>query len=115
MKAFFHGHSYTGNPLACAASIASLELFEIENTFDKIEKINAKHQDFAKKLQSYSCVKNIRKGTIVAFDLRSEENTSYFNSLRDQAYNYFIDQEFYYDHLVMLSIFYLHMLLMSLF
>jgi len=93
MKAFFHGHSYTGNPLACAASIASLELFEIENTFDKIEKINAKHQDFAKKLQSYSCVENIRiQGTIVAFDLRSEENTSYFNSVRDQAYNYFIDQ-----------------------
>ena len=28
----------------------------------------------------------------MAFDLRSEENTSYFNSIRDQAYNYFIDQ-----------------------
>ena len=53
-------------------------------------KINAKHQDFAKKLQSYSCVENIRiQGTIVAFDLRSREH---FNSIRDQAYNYFIDQ-----------------------
>jgi len=31
-KSFFHGHSYTGNPLACAAALASLEIFEKEGT-----------------------------------------------------------------------------------
>jgi adenosylmethionine---8-amino-7-oxononanoate aminotransferase len=34
LKTFFHGHSYTGNPLACAASLACLDLFEKENVLE---------------------------------------------------------------------------------
>ena len=34
LKTFFHGHSYSGNPLSCAAAIANLEIFESENTLD---------------------------------------------------------------------------------
>ena len=37
MKTFFHGHTYTGNPLACAAAIASLELFTKENVLAKLQ------------------------------------------------------------------------------
>jgi adenosylmethionine-8-amino-7-oxononanoate aminotransferase len=36
-KTFFHGHTYTGNPLGCAAAIASLELFEKENILEKMQ------------------------------------------------------------------------------
>ena len=36
-KTFFHGHTYTGNPLACAAAIASLEAFESEGTLLKLQ------------------------------------------------------------------------------
>src|SRR5437899_9893341 len=35
-RTFFHGHSYSGNPLACAAAIASLKIFETEPVFDRI-------------------------------------------------------------------------------
>ncbi|HEY8965780.1 MAG TPA: aminotransferase class III-fold pyridoxal phosphate-dependent enzyme, partial [Candidatus Methylacidiphilales bacterium] len=35
-RTFFHGHSYTGNPLGCAAALANLEVFEEEKTFDRI-------------------------------------------------------------------------------
>jgi adenosylmethionine-8-amino-7-oxononanoate aminotransferase len=35
-KTFFHGHTYTGNPLACAAAIATLEVFEKEQTMDHV-------------------------------------------------------------------------------
>ncbi len=38
LKTFFHGHSYTGNPLACAASLANLELFEKEKTLEGVNK-----------------------------------------------------------------------------
>jgi len=31
-KTFFHGHTYTGNPLACASAIANLDLFKKKNT-----------------------------------------------------------------------------------
>jgi adenosylmethionine-8-amino-7-oxononanoate aminotransferase len=36
-KTFFHGHTYTGNPLACAAAIATLELFEQERTLERLQ------------------------------------------------------------------------------
>jgi len=36
LKAFFHGHTYTGNPLACAAAIATLEVFEREATLTRL-------------------------------------------------------------------------------
>jgi adenosylmethionine-8-amino-7-oxononanoate aminotransferase len=35
-KAFFHGHTYTGNPLACAAGIATLETFQRERTIERL-------------------------------------------------------------------------------
>ncbi|GJL65808.1 MAG: adenosylmethionine-8-amino-7-oxononanoate aminotransferase [Nitrospirales bacterium] len=37
-KTFFHGHSYTGNPLGCAAALANLEVFEKENVLEKLKK-----------------------------------------------------------------------------
>ncbi|MBV9464890.1 MAG: aminotransferase class III-fold pyridoxal phosphate-dependent enzyme, partial [Solirubrobacterales bacterium] len=36
-RSFFHGHTYTGNPLACAAGIASLETFEREHTLARLQ------------------------------------------------------------------------------
>ncbi|MBV9213248.1 MAG: adenosylmethionine--8-amino-7-oxononanoate transaminase [Actinobacteria bacterium] len=37
LRTFFHGHTYTGNPLACAAGLASLQLFEQERTLEQLQ------------------------------------------------------------------------------
>ena len=37
LKTFFHGHTYTGNPLACAAALATLEIFERERTLEALQ------------------------------------------------------------------------------
>jgi adenosylmethionine-8-amino-7-oxononanoate aminotransferase len=36
-RTFFHGHTYTGNPLACAAAIATLDIFEAEGTLERLQ------------------------------------------------------------------------------
>jgi adenosylmethionine-8-amino-7-oxononanoate aminotransferase len=36
-RTFFHGHTYTGNPLACAAALATLEVFEEEHTLERLQ------------------------------------------------------------------------------
>jgi adenosylmethionine---8-amino-7-oxononanoate aminotransferase len=51
-RTFFHGHTYTGNPLACAAAIASLDIFARERTLEqlqpKIERLRAQlHEQIA--------------------------------------------------------------------
>ncbi len=96
MKTFFHGHSYTANPLACTAANASMDILEQEGFYDNVKSIIAIQKDFAKRLLDYKTVENkkvenIRQsGTILAFDVVTPHQTGYFNALRDEMYAYFI-------------------------
>lgn len=71
LKTFFHGHSFTANPLACSAALASLDLLEKEFCNVQIEMITAAHLSFVEKLKSSSLpLKDIRcLGTILAFEI----------------------------------------------
>lgn len=93
-KTLFHGHSFTANPLACTAALASMDLLVTTETQANIERISARHQAFAKRLRQHESVENIRQlGTILAFDLKiAGENSSYFSSIRDMAYNFLLDR-----------------------
>lgn len=76
-KTFFHGHSFTANPLACAVAIASLELFEKENCLEKVRCINAKFHERLQWLYRLDCVKEIRIiGAVGVIELL-DENSGY--------------------------------------
>ncbi len=92
-KTLFHGHSYTANPLACTAGLASLDLTLSNDTTASLERIASQHAGFAQRLSTFANVENIRqRGTLLAFDLISSGETSYFNTIRDQAYNFLLDR-----------------------
>ena len=90
-KAFLHGHSFTGNPLACAAACASLDLFEAAKTWDQIEAISNRNNSFLSTLKKHAQVRDVRSiGTILAIELNDSEN-GYFSKLKEIAYNYFLE------------------------
>ena len=69
-KAFAHGHSYTANPLGCAAALASLELFEREATLTRVASIGRLHNARLARLASHPAVQQPRtRGVIAALDI----------------------------------------------
>ena len=92
-KTFFHGHSYTANPIACAAANASAELLMLPSCRENIDRITARHESFSEKLMHRKSVTNIRcLGTVIAFDCVNKESTGYFNNIRDTAYQFFLSK-----------------------
>lgn len=93
MKTLFHGHSFTANPLACTAALASIELLGLYKTQDNINRICSSHHEFALKIEKHSRVKAVRQtGTILAIEWHTESGTSYFSELRNLLYDYFMDR-----------------------
>lgn len=89
-KGFLHGHSFTGNPLGCAAALASLDLMEDPATWQQIEAIQTYYQSQLSRLEAHPRLKNVRTiGTILAFDVQ-EENQGYIHPLRDRLYEGFM-------------------------
>ncbi|PWT71840.1 MAG: adenosylmethionine--8-amino-7-oxononanoate transaminase [Bacteroidetes bacterium] len=82
-KTFFHGHSFTANPIACAAALASLDLLEREDCKERIDKIGARHSAFVKefnRVQPHEAERVRQLGTVLAFDLKDIE-TGYMSQL----------------------------------
>ncbi len=77
-KALAHSHSYTANPLGCAAGIASLEILQSDATLEQIKKISATHEQcLSGIIAELPQVKAIRSiGTIAAFNI-GENATNY--------------------------------------
>lgn len=69
-KTFFHGHTYTGNPLACAAALANLKLFRTRNTLKTLENKIKHLQNLLEPLKSLPHVGDIRqRGFMVGIEL----------------------------------------------
>ena len=93
LKTLFHGHSFTANPVTCAAAIASMDLLEKPETTADINRISDRHSQFRMKIAGHPKLRNIRQtGTIIAFEWETGEGTSYFNQLGKNLYKFFLDQ-----------------------
>jgi adenosylmethionine-8-amino-7-oxononanoate aminotransferase len=69
-RTFFHGHTYTGNPLACAAAIANLNVFEQERTIEKLQPKIALLADCLKRVGGLPTVREVRQcGFMVGIEL----------------------------------------------
>ena len=90
MRTFFHGHSYTGSPLACAAGIASLKIFESEPVFERIASIERIHAERLPELKKHPAVGDVRSiGTVGAIEIEAED-TGYLSKLRPFLYDFFL-------------------------
>jgi adenosylmethionine---8-amino-7-oxononanoate aminotransferase len=70
-RTFFHGHTYTGNPLACAAALATLDVFEQERTLERLQgKIALLRGLLAEHVRPLPCVAEVRqRGFMVGIEL----------------------------------------------
>jgi adenosylmethionine-8-amino-7-oxononanoate aminotransferase len=94
-KALLHGHSFTGNALACASSCASLDLLLSDDTLNSVQRITKSHQKFVVEHKNNSVFESMNSlGTILSVSLKTHEGNSYFQQIRDQAYQYFLSNGF---------------------
>ena len=92
-KTFFHGHSYTANPTACSAALASLDLMEKEETWKQIKMIEQKNLVFMNEISNHKSCKDVRVlGTILAIELQTNEETHYLNSASETIASYFLEK-----------------------
>lgn len=91
-RTFFHGHSYTANPLGCAAAIASLKIFDAEPVFERIAAIEKIHRERAPQLGRHPAVADVRTiGTVMAVELKADD-PGYFSELKPALYDFYLSK-----------------------
>jgi adenosylmethionine-8-amino-7-oxononanoate aminotransferase len=92
MHTFYHGHSYTGNALACAAANASLQIFADEPVFERIAGIAKIHAERLAQLRKFAVVGDTRQiGTMGAIELRTDD-AGYLSAMRPKLYRFFLER-----------------------
>lgn len=89
-KGFFHGHTYTANPLACTAALAGIELLISPEIQAQQKMIMQAHQQFDDRIRNHPNVAATRMcGIIYALDLKVKMDR--YGNLRDKLFTYFMD------------------------
>lgn len=91
-KALFHGHTYMANPTACAIALESISLLQSADIQQNIKRIKDEHRLFIHRNRQNPKMENLRTmGVILAFELKTTENTEYYGNLRNKLYDFFIE------------------------
>src|SRR5262249_45442479 len=90
-RTFYHGHSYTGNPITAAAAVASLKIFEEEPVLERCAAIEKIHSERLAKIREHQRVGEVRSiGTMAAIELKADD-AGYFSKLRPALYKFYIE------------------------
>jgi adenosylmethionine-8-amino-7-oxononanoate aminotransferase len=90
-RTFWHGHSYTGNPLAAAAAVASLRVFDEEPVFERIATIERIHRERLERIRGHEMVGDVRAiGTVGVVELLADD-AGYLSKLKPVLYKFFLD------------------------
>ncbi|WP_417443047.1 adenosylmethionine--8-amino-7-oxononanoate transaminase [Joostella sp.] len=93
-KGLFHGHTYSANPIACAAALAGVELLQTKEMQDNIQRVIASHQKFDERIKNHPKIARTRQcGIIYAIDLDVEMER--YGNLRDKLLSFFLDNELF--------------------
>ncbi len=91
-KTFFHGHSYTGNPLACAVGVESLKLFEEERRLDRVQQLQGMFDQRLQRLADFPNVSETRcLGGMAALEVDSP-NSGYLADIGPRLMTEFLDR-----------------------
>ncbi|MFK7902853.1 MAG: adenosylmethionine--8-amino-7-oxononanoate transaminase, partial [Nitratireductor sp.] len=91
-KTFYHSSSYTANPIACAAAVANLKIWEDENVYERIENLEKMQANGLAKFDTDARFTNARQlGTIAAIDFVVEDN-GYLADIGPSLYAFFQEQ-----------------------
>jgi adenosylmethionine---8-amino-7-oxononanoate aminotransferase len=89
-RTFYHGHSYTGNPLAAAAAVASFRIFEREPVFERIKTIARIHEERLAAIRNHPAVGEVRSiGAVGVVELRADD-PGYASKLKPILYDFFL-------------------------
>lgn len=90
---FFHSTSFTANPMACAAAVASLEIWEEEPVLEKVAAIEASHARAAGWFCARPDVRDVRvKGSIFAVDIHDDVD-GYLSSIGTEIYDFMLEHD----------------------
>lgn len=96
LHTFFHGHSFTANPLSCSAAIASMKLLLEETCQENIIRISNAHAIFKDRIQDNKNIFEIRHlGTILAIELNTQTERGYLNPISKEITQFFLDRNIY--------------------
>ena len=91
-KTFFHGHSFTANPLGCAVGLASLDIFREEGTLQRIAALEKQLREGLEPMRSLNCVDDVRIiGGVGIVELA--EGDGYLSDIGPRLYREFLDRD----------------------
>lgn len=91
-RTFFHGHSYTANPVACSAAVASLRLLESPAVWEQISRIEEQHRQAAEQFRQVDRVLDVRqRGTLLALTIE-DTRPGYLSPIGSRFYQFFLER-----------------------